>query len=237
MPTALVTGGAVRIGRSIALHLAERGYNIALHYWSSKQSAEQTAEELRKFNIQCEIYCVDFTNFDSIPLLMDQVLVDFNSIDLLINSAANFIQKNIEKTSDLELLDTININLMAPFILMREFKNKVNKGLIINILDERILRRVSTFSAYSISKSALAHLTELSAVSWGETIRVNGIAPGLILPPSGSSHDYLIKKAPNIPTKTHGSTLDILRGLDYLLDSPFVNGEILFIDGGESKKR
>ena len=237
MPTALVTGGAVRIGRSIALHLAERGYNIALHYWSSKQSAEQTAEELRKFNIQCEIYCVDFTNFGSIPLLMDQVLVDFNSIDLLINSAANFIQKNIEKTSDLELLDTININLMAPFILMREFKNKVNKGLIINILDERILRRVSTFSAYSISKSALAHLTELSAVSWGETIRVNGIAPGLILPPSGSSHDYLIKKAPNIPTKTHGSTLDILRGLDYLLDSPFVNGEILFIDGGESKKR
>ena len=237
MPTALVTGGAVRIGRSIALHLAERGYNVALHYWSSKESAEQTAEELRKFNIQCEIYCVDFTNFGSIPLLMDQVLVDFNSIDLLINSAANFIQKNIEKTSDLELLDTININLMAPFILMREFKNKVNKGLIINILDERILRRVSTFSAYSISKSALAHLTELSAVSWGETIRVNGIAPGLILPPSGSSHDYLIKKAPNIPTKTHGSTLDILRGLDYLLDSPFVNGEILFIDGGESKKR
>ena len=237
MPTALVTGGAVRIGRSIALHLAERGYNIALHYWSSKESAEQTAEELRKFNIECEIYCVDFTNFGSIPLLMDQVLVDFNSIDLLINSAANFIQKNIEKTSDLELLDTININLMAPFILMREFKNKVNKGLIINILDERILRRVSTFSAYSISKSALAHLTELSAVSWGETIRVNGIAPGLILPPSGSSHDYLIKKAPNIPTKTHGNTLDILRGLDYLLDSPFVNGEILFIDGGESKKR
>ena len=237
MPTALVTGGAVRIGRSIALHLAERGYNVALHYWSSKESAEQTAEELRKFNIQCKIYCVDFTNFGSIPLLMDQVLVDFNSIDLLINSAANFIQKNIEKTSDLELLDTININLMAPFILMREFKNKVNKGLIINILDERILRRVSTFSAYSISKSALAHLTELSAVSWGETIRVNGIAPGLILPPSGSSHDYLIKKAPNIPTKTHGSTSDILRGLDYLLDSPFVNGEILFIDGGESKKR
>ena len=237
MPTALVTGGAVRIGRSIALHLAERGYNVALHYWSSKESAEQTAEELRKFNIQCKIYCVDFTNFGSIPLLMDQVLVDFNSIDLLVNSAANFIQKNIEKTSNLELLDTININLMAPFILMREFKNKVNKGLIINILDERILRRVSTFSAYSISKSALAHLTELSAVSWGETIRVNGIAPGLILPPSGSSHDYLIKKAPNIPTKTHGSTLDILRGLDYLLDSPFVNGEILFIDGGESKKR
>ena len=126
---------------------------------------------------------------------------------------------------------------MAPFILMREYKKKVNSGLIINILDERILRKVSTFGAYSVSKYALAHLTELSAVDWGETVRVNGIAPGLILPPAGSSDEYLVKNASNIPTKTHGSISDILRGLDYLLDSPFVNGEILFIDGGESKKR
>ena len=237
MPTALVTGGAVRLGRSMALHLAGRGYNIALHYASSGESAEQTAKETRKFGVQCKTYRADFTNFDSIPLLMDQVLADFNSIDLLVNSAANFIQKNLEETSNTELLDTININLMAPFILMREFKNKVNNGLIINILDERILRSVSTFGAYSVSKLALAHLTELSAVSWGETIRVNGIAPGLILPPSGSSDEYLIKNASNIPTKTHGNTSDILRGFDYLLDSPFVNGEILFIDGGESKKR
>jgi len=237
MPTALVTGGAVRLGRSIVLHLAERGYDIALHYRSSGEVAEQTAKQVRQFGVQCKTYRVDFTNFDFISSLMDQVIEDFDSVDLLVNSAANFIQKKLEETSNAELLDTININLMAPFILMREFKNKVNKGLIINILDERILRRVSAFGAYSVSKSALAHLTELSAVSWGETVRVNGIAPGLILPPAGSSDEYLIKNAPNIPTKTHGNTADILSGVDYLLDSPFVNGEILFIDGGESKKK
>ncbi len=237
MPTALVTGGAVRLGRSIVLHLAERGYDIALHYGSSGEVAEQTAKRVRQFGVQCKTYKVDFTNFDFLSLLMDQVIEDFDSVDLLVNSAANFIQKKLEETSNAELLDTININLMAPFILMRAFKNKVNKGLIINILDERILRRVSTFGAYSVSKSALAHLTELSAVSWGETVRVNGIAPGLILPPAGVSDEYLIKNAPNIPTKTHGNTTDILSGVDYLLDSPFVNGEILFIDGGESKKK
>ncbi|SVB26499.1 uncharacterized protein METZ01_LOCUS179353 [marine metagenome] len=237
MPTALVTGGAVRLGRSIVLHLAERGYDIALHYGSSGEVAEQTAKQVRQFGVQCKTYRVDFTNFDFISSLMDQVIEDFDSVGLLVNSAANFIQKKLEETSNPELLDTININLMAPFILMREFKNKVNKGLIINILDERILRRVSAFGAYSVSKSALAHLTELSAVSWGETVRVNGIAPGLILPPAGSSDEYLIKNAPNIPTKTHGNTADILSGVDYLLDSPFVNGEILFIDGGESKKK
>ncbi|MBT3514746.1 MAG: SDR family NAD(P)-dependent oxidoreductase [Nitrospina sp.] len=237
MPTALVTGGAVRLGRSIALHLAGRGYGIALHYGRSKESAERTAKEVRKFGVQCKIYCADFADFSLTSLLMDQVLADFKSIDLLVNSAANFIQKELEETSNSELLDTININLMAPFILMREFKKKIDSGLIINILDQRILKRISTFGAYSVSKSALAHLTELSAVSWGETVRVNGIAPGLILPPSGNSDEYLISHRENIPTKTHGNTSDVLRGLDYLLDSPFVNGEIIFIDGGESKKR
>ena len=237
MATALVTGGAVRLGRSIALHLAGRGYGIALHYGRSKESAERTAKEVRKFGVQCKIYCADFADFSLTSLLMDQVLADFKSIDLLVNSAANFIQKELEETSNSELLDTININLMAPFILMREFKKKIDSGLIINILDQRILKRISTFGAYSVSKSALAHLTELSAVSWGETVRVNGIAPGLILPPSGNSDEYLISHRENIPTKTHGNTSDVLRGLDYLLDSPFVNGEIIFIDGGESKKR
>jgi len=236
MPTALVTGGAVRLGRAIVLHLAERGYDIALHYATSNESARKTAHEARELGVRCETYCADFTNLNEISLLMGRVLGDFSSLDILVNSAANFIQENLEETSDRGLLDTINVNLVAPFTLMREFKRRVASGLIINILDERILRRVSTFGAYSVSKSALAHLTELSAVEWGETVRVNAIAPGLILPPAGSSNEYLTKSAPNIPTKTHGYISDILRGFDYLIDSPFVNGEILFIDGGQSKK-
>jgi len=237
MSTALVTGGAVRLGRAMVLHLAERGYDIALHYETSEESAEQTADSAREEGVRCETYSANFTNFDTMAPLMDRVLSDFDSLNLLVNSAANFIQESLEATSDSTLTDTININLTAPFVLMREYKKKVNGGLIINILDERILRRVPTFGAYSVSKSALAHLTELSAVEWGATVRVNGIAPGLILPPAGQTDEYLTKNAPNIPTKTHGNLSDILRGLDYLIDSPFVNGEILFIDGGESKKR
>jgi len=237
MPTVLVTGGAVRLGRTMVLHLAGRGYDVALHYGTSQEAAEGTACEARKLGVRCKTYSADFTDLHAIGLLIDRVLVDFDSMSLLVNSAANFIQKNLEETSNSTLLDTINVNLIAPFVLMREFKKKVNHGLIINILDERILRRVSTFGAYSVSKSALAHLTELSAGEWGETVRVNGISPGLILPPAGSSDEYLVHNAPNIPTKTFGNESDILRGLDYLIDSPFVNGEILFIDGGESKKR
>jgi len=236
MPTVLVTGGAVRLGRAIVLHLAGRGYDIALHYGTSEESAKQTVDEVRKLDVRCKTYSANFTNFNAIASLMDRVLVDFNTVELLVNSAANFVQENLEETSDTTLIDTINVNLIAPYVLMREFKKKVNSGLIINILDQRILRRISTFGAYSVSKSALAHLTELSAVEWGETVRVNGIALGLILPPAGSSDEYLFQNAPNIPTKTHGNISDVLRGLDYIIDSPFVNGETLFIDGGESKK-
>ena len=236
MPTVLVTGGAVRLGRAIVLHLAGRGYDIALHYGTSEESAKQTVDEVRKLDVRCKTYSANFTNFNAITSLMDRVLVDFNTVELLVNSAANFVQENLEETSDTTLIDTINVNLIAPYVLMREFKKKVNSGLIINILDQRILRRISTFGAYSVSKSALAHLTELSAVEWGETVRVNGIALGLILPPAGSSDEYLFQNAPNIPTKTHGNISDVLRGLDYIIDSPFVNGETLFIDGGESKK-
>jgi len=236
MSTVLVTGGAVRLGRAMVLHLAGRGYNVALHYRKSKESAEQTADEARELGVRCKTYSADFTDFNAIASLMDRVITDFNSIELLINSAANFIQENLEETSNNKLLETININLIAPFVLMREFKKKVNSGLIINILDQRILKRISAFGTYSVSKSALAHLTELSAMEWGETVRVNGIAPGLILSPDGGSDEYLLHNAQQIPTKTHGKVSDVIRGLDYLIDSPFVNGEILFIDGGESKK-
>ncbi|MCH8157709.1 MAG: SDR family NAD(P)-dependent oxidoreductase [Nitrospinae bacterium] len=237
MPTAIVTGAAVRLGRAVALHLAGRGYDIALHYAHSQEEAERPATEVRGRGVRCETYQADFTNFDASALLIDRVLADFADVELLVNSAANFVQENLEATSDRTLQDTFNINLTAPFVLMREYKRKVNHGLIVNILDERIQRHVSAFGAYSVSKAALAHLTQLAAVEWGQTVRVNGIAPGLILPPDGETDDYLKRNALNVPTKTHGELSDILRGLDYLIDSPFVNGEILFIDGGESKSR
>jgi pteridine reductase len=81
----------------------------------------------------------------------------------------------------------------------------------------------------------LEHATKLAAVEWGEAVRVNAIAPGLILPPAGCGQEYLDKNKKNVPTKTHGNVSDLTRALDYLIASPFVNGEVLFVDGGSSK--
>ncbi|MFQ5443669.1 MAG: SDR family oxidoreductase [Nitrospinales bacterium] len=234
MPAAIITGGGVRIGGAFACHLADRGYDIALLYHSSGQAAEKTLDKVNKCGVRGIGYACDFKNLGEVETLIGKISADFPETSLLINSAANFIQEDIEHTSAQSILDTFNINLLSPYLLMREYRKHFNRGMIVNILDERINRNVPTFAAYSVSKAGLAHLTRLGAVEWGDRIRVNGIAPGLILPPAGGPGDYLERGAKKIPVRRHGHIEDLLKGLDYLIDSPFVNGEILFIDGGES---
>jgi len=223
VPTAIVTGGAIRIGRAMALHLAGKGFDIALLYHSSETT--ETIAEIQAQGVQCRGYAADLRKLDEAEAFIGKVLQDFKNVELLVNSAANFIQENIEQTQVETLVDTLNLNLMAPYLLMREYKRKVNKGLIVNILDERVARTVPTFAAYSVSKVALQHLTELAAVEWGETVRVNGIAPGLILPPEGAPPDYMEKE--NV--RSQGTLDDLLKALDYLMENKHVNGETLFV--------
>ena len=233
MPTAIITGGAVRIGKALACHLADHGWNLALSY-NASDPAEVLAHA-QKAGVTCKTYPGDLADLAFAEGLIGKVTADFSDIQLLINSAANFIQENVEQTSTQTLTDTIALNLMSPYLLMREYKKQVGEGMIVNILDERITKNIPTFAAYSVSKVGLEHVTKLAAVEWGETVRVNAIAPGLILPPAGRGQEYLDKNKKNVPTKTHGNVSDLTRALDYLLASPFVNGEILFVDGGSSK--
>ena len=232
MPTAIVTGGAIRIGKAMALHLAGKGLNIALHHHKSLPSV--VIEEIKSRGVQCRSYPCDFSNLEEAERFIEKILADFDDVELLINSAANFIQENLEETQKKTLADTLHLNLMSPYLLMRDFKRSVNKGMIINILDERVRKHVSTFGAYSVSKVGLKYLTELAAVEWGETVRVNGIAPGLILAPQGGAPGYLEKAAKKVPTRTHGGIENLLQALDYLMENKFVNGDTLFVDGAES---
>ena len=234
MPTAIVTGGAIRIGRAMALHLADKGFNIALLYHHSGTAGEETIEEARSYGIKCKGYMGDLRVLEETELIIEKIIKDFDDVELLVNSAANFIQENVEQTQLKTLVETLSLNLMSPYLLMSEYKRKINKGLIVNILDERVAKTLPTFAAYSVSKVGLKHLTELAAVEWGKSVRVNGIAPGLILPPQGGQSDYLEKAKKNVPMGTHGSLMDITKALDYLMENTFVNGETLFVDGGGS---
>ncbi len=235
MPTAIITGGAVRIGKALACHLADRGWHLALHHNSS--SPAEVLVHAQKAGMTCKAYPGDLSNTAFAEGLIGQVTADFSDVALLVNCAANFIQENVEQTSTHTLVDTMALNLMSPYLLMREYKKQLGQGMIVNILDERITKNIPTLAAYSVSKVALEHVTKLAAVEWGETVRVNAIAPGLILPPAGHGQEYLDKNKKNVPTQTHGDLSDLTRALDYLLESPFVNGEVLFVDGGDSKGR
>ena len=232
MPTAIVTGAAIRIGKAMALHLAAKGFNIALHYHRSEPSA--VIEEVKSQGVSCRGYPADLSSLDEAEQFIAKVLTDFDDVELLINSAANFVQENLEETHIKTLVDTLHLNLMSPLLLMRDFKRSVNKGMIVNILDERVRKHISTFGSYSVSKVGLKHLTELAAVEWGQTVRVNGIAPGLILPPQGGAPDYLELAVKKVPTRTHGKMENLLQALDYLMENQFVNGDTLFVDGAES---
>ena len=232
MPTAIVTGAAIRIGKAMALHLAAKGFNIALHYHQSEPAT--VIKEITSQGVSCRGYPSDLSNLDEAEQFIAKVLADFNDVELLINSAANFIQENLEETRMETLVDTLHLNLMSPLLLMRDFKRVINKGMIVNILDERVRKHISTFGSYSVSKVGLKHLTELAAVEWGETVRVNGIAPGLILPPQGGAPDYLELAVKKVPTRTHGKMENLLQALDYLMENQFVNGDTLFVDGAES---
>ena len=235
MPTAIITGAAVRLGKALACHLADRGWNLALNH-NSSDPAEAVAHA-KKAGVKCKTYPGSLTDLAFSEGLIGQVVSDFSDVALLINCAANFIQENVERTSTQTLVDTMHLNLMSPYLLMRDYKQQVGQGMIVNILDERITKNIPTFAAYSVSKVALEHVTHLAAVEWGETVRVNAIAPGLILPPAGKGQDYLEKNKKNVPTQTHGELSDLTRALDYLIDGHFINGEILFVDGGSSKDR
>ncbi|MFQ5559528.1 MAG: SDR family oxidoreductase [Nitrospinota bacterium] len=236
MAAALVTGGALRLGRAIATGLARQGFDIALHYNRSTNAADETVAAIKKLGVQCTGFSCDFNKLSCLPDFLKTVKTTHEDLELLINSASLFLPENIENTPDDILVKTMNINLMTPFVLMREFKKRVSKGQIINITDQRILRHGHSYSAYAVSKAALSHLTVLGAVEFGPEVRVNAIAPGLILPDVNKNDvEFFKKRAKSIPLRKNGSTDAILLGVEYLLKNDFVTGETLFIDGGESK--
>jgi len=234
--TALITGGARRIGKAMVLHLANQGWNIAIHYNTSAEEAILFRDKLVESypRQQFELFKADLNSTVELEMLIPQVVKTMGNLDLLINNASVFEKDSFVHTST-ELLDLqMNINFRAPFILGRDFAKLVKKGLIINFTDTRIVTNKSNFAAYSLSKKLLWELTKMEALELGPDIRVNAIAPGLTLPPEEKDDDYLLKLAGNIAMKRPGGLEPILKSLDYILNNDYLTGQLLFCDGGEN---
>jgi NAD(P)-dependent dehydrogenase (short-subunit alcohol dehydrogenase family) len=233
---ALITGGAKRLGRAIAVSLAKHGYDIALHYGRSEKSARETAIEIRRHNQQCELFQCDLSKIDKVNQLMPDVFQSMPHTNLLVNSASIFKRINFMDT-DLDVLDrNLNINFKAPFFLTQSFAKLCNNGLIINLLDTKITEEPVNFFAYALSKKLLYSFTRMAAKSLGPDIRVNGICPGIILPSTETAVDVLQKMIRKLPLKRQGDVEKILSAVFFYLENDFVTGECLFIDGGEHLK-
>lgn len=233
--TILITGGARRIGRAISLAVAEAGADVIIHYGSSSEQAELTAQDIRALGRRAWILQADLED----PSQATGVLEHGSrlaKVDALINNAAIFLPGDVLTTSLETWQQHIAINLTAPFLLSQAFARLLSperEGRILNILDWRALRPGSDHFAYTISKAALAAMTQSLAVSLAPRVTVNGLAFGAILPPADGGNAADILK--NIPAARWADPQEVGQSVVFLLSGPsYITGEILHLDGGRN---
>jgi pteridine reductase len=237
--TALITGASKRIGRAVTEHLASKGWNILIHYSSSAGGADELKKILTERHPGRKFYTIqaDLSNESEVERLIPKVISVAGHLNLLVNNASVFDGSYISKTKADLFNRQFDINLKAPFLLMRDFAVYAGSGNIINFTDTRITQNSSDYAAYSLSKKTLWELTKMAALEFAPGIRVNAIAPGLTLPPEGKDQQYLLDLAKNIPMKKPGGVEFILKSIDYILGNDHLTGQLLFADGGENLGR
>lgn len=234
---AVITGGATRLGRHFAEALADAGFDIALHVNRSRDEAEDVASGIRAKGRVCEIFHCDFLSEnlnEELGNLIQAAKQRFPGLNLLLNSASAYEPAPIAKT-ELAMLETqFRVNMFTPLLLTRHFANVVNEGQVINIIDNKVAYHQYPYAAYLLSKKSLAEMTRMAALEFAPRIRINGLAPGVVLPASQRTSDYVQWRIDGIPLKQQGAPAHLVQALNYLLENPFVAGQILFVDGGES---
>jgi pteridine reductase len=232
--TALVTGAAKRLGRAIALSLADAGMNVVVHYRRSRSDAALLCRDIKKKGVEAWALPCDLSDPDECETLIDRAqTVCRRTLSTVVNNASVFPKDSIDDVSLERVIDNVRINAWAPFAITRAFAKKARAGCIVNILDARLRRYDRTHVAYSLSKQMLAALTAICAVEFAPSVRVNAVAPGLILPPAGKTRAYLDKLKASVPLRAHGTPQDIADAVLYLVKSPFVTGQVLYVDGGK----
>ncbi len=241
--SAFITGGAVRLGRNIAFYLAHQGWDIALHYHSSQYEAEKLQQEILNIGVEkhCKIFQADFTQSNDFSDLIDKVYQEFPNLQLLVNNASIYKAASIEQTSVKMWEHHFNVNVQAPFFLIKAFAKKLlleetlsHRPNIVNILDNKISFSQYHYAAYVLSKKTLAELTYMAALEFAPQLRVNAISPGIILPIATRSPEYLKWRIEGVPLKKKGSVDNILLAMDYILKNEFLTGQVLTVDGGEN---
>jgi NAD(P)-dependent dehydrogenase (short-subunit alcohol dehydrogenase family) len=228
---ALVTGAAHRLGKVFALTLARNGFDLILHYHQSAQAALQTQAEVESMGRRAAVAQADLGD----PAQIRSLIAGLEPLSVLVNSAA-FMPAGTIHSLDIENWDaSLDLNLRAPFLLTRECAgNMTDRGLIVNITDVGAQKTWSRYPSYTASKAALDSLTRILARALAPRIRVNGIAPGLVLQSDIVSDDEWQRLVNRIPLKRPARTEEIASALEFLLSNEYVTGQTIVVDGGYS---
>jgi len=234
--TALVTGAAQRIGRAIALALAQAGIHVVVHYNLSEKQAEKTVAEALHSGVKAWKVQADLSVTREAEQMITEAHDQAGAIDFLINNASVFPENGLDDVHPDGLYTTLHINAIAPLILSRHFKRQAGTGAIINILDNRIHRIDPGHVSYQLSKNMLFTLTQMMAIDYAPGIRVNGIAPGIILPPVGKAEKFTSKHSSLTLLQRKGEVKNITDTVLFLLSNTFITGEVIYIEGGQNLK-
>ena len=237
--TIFITGAAKRIGKEIALTFKELGWNIIIHYNSSKKDADDLADQINKDNPNsAKTVQGNLDIKEDVQRILSEISETFPSIDVLVNNASTFYPTPIDEISEDHWDKLIGSNLKGPLFLIQGLKKQLqaSKGSIINITDTNLSKGVPNFSIYSAAKAGLEAITKGLARELAPDIKVNAIAPGAMLEPPDVTwtEEQKNKVIENIPLNRMGSEKDIADAVSFLARSEYITGQIIKVDGGRS---
>ena len=233
----LITGAATRVGKAIALHFAERGWNIALHYFRSSSKAKKLKKIIEQNLVKVVLIKADLKNPKQIEKVMSIARKKLGTIDCLVNNAALFEKDDITNFTTKSWNDHLNINLLAPTILTKQFAKQASKKTvsnIINIIDQRIFNLTPFFMSYTISKSGLQTLTKTMAMRLGPNIKVNAIAPGPTIKSKRQTDRHFRNQVKSTLLKKSVKAEDICDAVEFLISNNSITGQIIAVDSGQN---
>ncbi len=232
----LVTGAAKRLGRAIAMELAERGWSVAVHHRKSQKEAEETAEAIRKKGIKAFVLGCDLSHEEDAGRLVAEAASALGPLSALVNNASIFEHDNIGTMTRESWERHMAVNLRAPVILAQKFAEQLSTGehgAIVNLLDERVLKPTPEFLSYSVTKAGLHWLTTTLAQGLAPHIRVNAVAPGPTLPSPRQSKEHFERQASSTLLGIGASPEEIAVAVRYLIEAQAVTGQTIVVDGGQ----
>lgn len=234
---ALVTGGGIRVGRAIAVALGAAGADVAVHYRGSREGAESAAEQLRSRGRRAVVVSGDLASPEDCRTVVRESAAALGGLDFLVHSAANFHRATLADTDERLWDSSMNVNARAGFLLAREAAAilRERRGRIVFVSDFLAESPARNYLAHSVSKAAVEGLVRALAVELGPEVSVNGVAPGTVLPPEGTTPEEVDRLARRVPSRRIGAPEDVAETVVFLCAGPsFLTGQVIRVDGGRS---